>query len=198
MVFSKQFWTVLVRPSVLPFFILALIDCGLTVYGTSRALGGPLATSMVVGLIVGTGVLITLLSTFDIWGSWHPVLRESPIMTRLLRGLWVVVFLYDWFTSMVGIYDLTGLSTEQLGLFESLTQARQPQLGMDDAVSCRDGRRSRRLRLDPRRFLHGLQRTPRGCQPEVAPCAAFSAATSASSSRMRAWNCVTVRATSSA
>jgi hypothetical protein len=122
MVFSKQFWTVLVRPSVLPFFILALIDCGLTVYGTSRALGGPLATSLVVGLIVGTGVLITLLSTFDIWGSWHPVLRESPVMTQLLRSLWVVVFMYDWLTSMVGIYDLTGLSTEQLGLFENLTR----------------------------------------------------------------------------
>lgn len=120
MVFSKQFWTVLVRPSVLPFFVLALIDCGLTVYGTSRALGGPLATSLVVGLIVGTGVLITLLSTFDIWGSWHPVLRESPVMTQLLRGLWVVVFLYDWFTSMVGIYDLTGVGTERL--FASVTQ----------------------------------------------------------------------------
>jgi hypothetical protein len=67
-------------------------------------------------------VLITLLSTFDIWGSWHPVLRESPTMTQLLRGLWVVVFLYDWFTSMIGIYDLTGLSTEQLDLSGSLKQ----------------------------------------------------------------------------
>ena len=92
MVLSRQFWRVLVKPSVLPFFILALIDCGLTVYGTSRALGGPKATSLVVGLIVGAGVLIALLSTFDIWGSWHPVLRESPVMTQLLRGIWVVVF----------------------------------------------------------------------------------------------------------
>jgi fatty acid desaturase len=113
MVFSRQFWRVLVRPSVLPFFILGLIDCGLTVYGTSRALGGPKATSLIVGLIVGAGVLITLLSTFDIWGSWHPVLRESPLMTQLLRGLWVVVFMYDWVTSMVGIYDLTGMNTER-------------------------------------------------------------------------------------
>ena len=123
MVFSKQFWKVLVRPSVLPFFVLALIDCGLTVYGTSRALGGPLATSLIVGLIVGAGVLITLLSTFDIWGSWHPVLHESPLMTQLLRGLWVVVFLYDWVTSMVGIYDLTGLSEERFALADGLIEA---------------------------------------------------------------------------
>jgi hypothetical protein len=113
MVFSKQFWKVLLRPAVLPFFVLALIDCGLTVYGTSRALGGPIITSLIVGLIVGSGVLITLLSTFDIWGSWHPVLRESPLMTQILRGLWVVVFLYDWATSMVGIFDLTGVNSEQ-------------------------------------------------------------------------------------
>jgi hypothetical protein len=123
MVFSKQFWRVLVRPAVVPFFIVALIDCGMTVYGTSRALGGPLATSLVVGLIVGAGVLITLLSTFDIWGSWHPVLRESPLMSRLLRSLWVVIFLYDWVTSMVGIFDLTGLSKERLELSDGLLQA---------------------------------------------------------------------------
>ena len=52
MVFSKQFWKVLVRPTVVPFFILALIDCGMTVYGTFRALGGPFVTSLVVDLIV--------------------------------------------------------------------------------------------------------------------------------------------------
>ena len=120
MVFSRQFWRVLIKPSVLPFFILGLIDCGLTVYGTSRALGGPKATSLIVGLIVGAGVLITLLSTFDIWGSWHPVLRESPLMTQLLRGLWVVVFMYDWVTSMVGIYDLTGLNTERFSFSDGL------------------------------------------------------------------------------
>jgi hypothetical protein len=112
MVFSRQFWKVLVRPAVLPFFILALIDGGMTVYGTSRAIGGPLMASLIVGLIVGSGVLITLLSTFDIWGSWHPVLRESPIMTQLLRTIWVVAFLYDWSTSVVAIFDIAGLDKQ--------------------------------------------------------------------------------------
>lgn len=123
MVFSKQFWKVLVRPTVVPFFILALIDCGMTVYGTSRALGGPFVMSLIVGLIVGAGVLITLLSTFDIWGSWHPVLRESPLMARLLRSIWVVVFLFDWVTSMVGIFDLTGLNQERFEFSNGLLQA---------------------------------------------------------------------------
>ncbi len=125
MVFSKQFWSVLVRPAVLPFFLLALIDCAMTVYGTSKALGGPVVTSMIVGVIVGAGVLITLLSTFDIWGSWHPVLRESPLMTQFLRSLWVVVFLYDWATSIVGIHELTGPNMERLepsrGLLEFIS-----------------------------------------------------------------------------
>ncbi len=121
-VLSKQFWRVLVRPAVLPFFVLAMVDGGLTVYGTSRALGGPLATSLIVGLIVGCGVLITLLSTFDIWGSWHPVLRESPVMTQLLRGLWVVVFLYDWATSMVGILELAALDNEPFKFLDGLPQ----------------------------------------------------------------------------
>jgi hypothetical protein len=44
-------------------------------------------------LIVGSGVLITLLSAFDIWGRWHTVLRESAIMTQLLRAIWVIAFL---------------------------------------------------------------------------------------------------------
>ena len=123
MVFSKQFWKVLVRPAVLPFLVVALIDCAMTVYGTSKALGGPALTSLIVGLIVGAGVLITLLSTFDIWGTWHPVLRESPLMAQLLRSLWVVVFLYDWATSMVGIVDLTGLNKERFDLSGGLLQA---------------------------------------------------------------------------
>ena len=72
MVFSKQFWKVLLRPAVLPFFVVALIDCGLTVYGTSKALNGPIVTSLIVGFIVGCGVLVTLLSTFDIWGLGIP------------------------------------------------------------------------------------------------------------------------------
>jgi len=99
MFFSKPFWEVLVRPAVLPFLILALIDGGLTVYGTSKVLGGNPVVSLAAGLIIGLGVLITLLCTFDIWGTWHPVLRESSFMTVLLRGLWGVAFLYDWGTS---------------------------------------------------------------------------------------------------
>ncbi len=116
MVFSKHFWKVLVRPEVLPFFLLALIDGGMTVYGTSRAIGGPLMASLVVGLIVGAGVLITLLSTFDIWGSWHPVLRESALMTQLLRTIWVIAFLYDWATSVVAIFDIAGLDKHPFDL----------------------------------------------------------------------------------
>jgi hypothetical protein len=116
MVFSKQFWKVLVRQAVLPFFVLALIDGGMTVYGTSRAIGGPLLASTIVGLIVGSGVLITLLSTFDIWGSWHPVLRESATMTQLLRTIWVVAFLYDWATSIVAIFDIAGLDKRPFDL----------------------------------------------------------------------------------
>jgi hypothetical protein len=108
MIFSKPFWEVLVRPVVLPFFVLALIDGAMTVYGTSKVLGGPPALSLVAGLIVGLGVLITLLCTFDIWGTWHPVLRESTFMTLLLRGLWAVAFLYDWGTSGWGLYELMG------------------------------------------------------------------------------------------
>jgi hypothetical protein len=108
MIFSKPFWEVLVRPVVLPFFVLALIDGAMTVYGTSKVLGGPPALSLTAGLIVGLGVLITLLCTFDIWGTWHPVLRESAFMTLLLRGLWAVAFLYDWGTSGWGLYELMG------------------------------------------------------------------------------------------
>jgi hypothetical protein len=108
MFFSKPFWEVLVRPVVLPFFVLALIDTALTVYGTAELLNGPRAVSLVAGLIVGLGVLITLLCTFDIWGTWHAVLRESAFMLLLLRGLWVVAFLYDWGTSGWGLYQLMG------------------------------------------------------------------------------------------
>ena len=111
MVFSKPFWEVLVRPVVLPFFVLGLIDGAMTVYGTSKALNGDPVFSLAVGLIVGLGVLITLLCTLDIWGTWHPVLRESTFMTFLLRGLWGVVFLYDWGTSALGLYQLMGLET---------------------------------------------------------------------------------------
>lgn len=110
MLFSKPFWEVLVRPAVLPFFALALIDGALTVYGTSKALGGAPAVSLAAGLIVGLGVLITLLCTFDIWGTWHPVLRESLFITWLLRGLWGIAFLYDWGTSGWGLYELMGAS----------------------------------------------------------------------------------------
>lgn len=88
MVFSKPFWEVLVRPVVLPFLLVALVDGALTVYGTSSALGGSPTFSLAAGLVVGLGVLIILLSTFDIWGTWHPVLRESEFMTLLLRCLW--------------------------------------------------------------------------------------------------------------
>jgi hypothetical protein len=66
MVFSKPFWEVLVKPVMLPFLLIALIDGALTVYGTSKSLGGSPMLSLAAGLIVGLGVLITLLSTFDI------------------------------------------------------------------------------------------------------------------------------------
>lgn len=108
MFFSKPFWEVLVKPVVLPFFMLALIDGALTVYGTAELLNGPRAVSLAAGLVVGLGVLITLLCTFDIWGTWHAVLRESQFMTLLLRGLWAVAFLYDWGTSGWGLYELMG------------------------------------------------------------------------------------------
>jgi hypothetical protein len=108
MVFSKPFWEVLVKPAVLPFFMLALIDGALTVYGTAKGLGGSQAFSLAAGLIVGAGVLITLLCTFDIWGTWHPVLRESVFMPLLLRSLWAVAFLYDWGTSAWALHELMG------------------------------------------------------------------------------------------
>ena len=63
MVFSKPFWEVLVKPVMLPFLLIALIDGALTVYGTSKSLGGSPMLSLAAGLIVGLGVLITLLST---------------------------------------------------------------------------------------------------------------------------------------
>jgi len=44
-------------------------------------------------------------------------------MTQLLRSLWVVVFFYDWGSSMVGIYDLAGLSTERFESSDGLLQA---------------------------------------------------------------------------
>ncbi len=106
MVFTKPFWEVLVRPVVLPFFLLALLDGAMTVFGTSKALGGSPLVSLTAGLIVGSGVMVTLLCTFDIWGTWHPVLRESTFMTWLLRGLWGVAFFYDWGTSAWGLYEL--------------------------------------------------------------------------------------------
>ena len=108
MVFSKPFWEVLIKPVMLPFLLIALIDGALTVYGTSKALGGSPVLSLAAGLIVGLGVLITLLSTFDIWGTWHPVLRESTFMTFLLRSLWGAALLYDWGTSSSGLYELMG------------------------------------------------------------------------------------------
>jgi hypothetical protein len=124
MILSQQFWTVLLRPAVLPFFVLALIDGLMTIYGTSRAVGGSALVSAIIGLIVGLGVLITLLSTFDIWGSWHPVLRESAIMTQLLRAIWVIAFLYDWATSLVAIIDLAGLGDHSFNLLQVLTADR--------------------------------------------------------------------------
>jgi hypothetical protein len=124
MILSQQFWTVLLRPAVLPFFVLALIDGLMTIYGTSRAVGGPASVSAIIGLIVGLGVLITLLSTFDIWGSWHPVLRESAIMTQLLRAIWVIAFLYDWGTSLVAIIDLAGLGDHSFSLLQVTTADR--------------------------------------------------------------------------
>ena len=116
MLLSQQFWKVLIRPAVLPFFVLALVDAIMTIYGTSRAIGGPPIASAIIGLIAGLGILITLLSTFDIWGSWHPVLRESPIMTQLLRAIWVTAFAYDWVTSIVAIIDLVGLADHPFDL----------------------------------------------------------------------------------
>jgi hypothetical protein len=71
MILSQQFWKVLMRSAVLPFFVLAPVDALMTTYGTSRAVGDPLVGPAIIGLIVGSGVLITLLSTFYIWGSWH-------------------------------------------------------------------------------------------------------------------------------
>jgi hypothetical protein len=124
MILSQQFWKVLMRPAVLPFFVLALIDGVMTIYGTSRAVGGPTMASAIIGLIVGSGVLITLLSTFDIWGSWHPVLRESAIMTQLLRAIWVIAFLFDWATSLVAIVDLAGLADGSVDLMHMLTADR--------------------------------------------------------------------------
>jgi hypothetical protein len=116
MLLSQQFWKVLVRPAVLPFFVLALVDAMMTIYGTSRAIGGPPVASTIIGVVVGLGILITLLSTFDIWGSWHPVLRETPVMTRLLRTIWVIAFAYDWVTSIVAIIDLTGVTNHPFDL----------------------------------------------------------------------------------
>jgi hypothetical protein len=121
MILSPQFWKVLMRPAVLPFFVLALIDGLMTIYGTSHAIGGPVVASAIIGLIVGSGVLITLLSTFDIWGSWHPVLRESPIMTQLLRAIWVIAFVYDWVTSIIAIFDLSGLGDQHLDVLHMIT-----------------------------------------------------------------------------
>jgi hypothetical protein len=124
MILSQQFWKVLMRPAVLPFFVLALVDALMTTYGTSRAVGGPPVGSAIIGLIVGSGVLITLLSTFDIWGSWHPVLRESAAITQLLRAIWVIAFLYDWATSLVAIIDLAGLADHSFNLLHMLTADR--------------------------------------------------------------------------
>lgn len=121
MILSRQFWKVLMQPAVLPFFVLALIDGLMTIYGTLRSVGGPSLGSAIIGLVVGLAVLITLLSTFDIWGSWHPVLRESAIMTQLLRAFWVIAFLYDWMTSLVAIIDLAGLSDHSFNLLQMLT-----------------------------------------------------------------------------
>jgi hypothetical protein len=124
MVLSRQFWRVLIQPAVLPFLVLACIDGLMTIYGTSRAVGGPALVSGMIGLIVGLAVLITLLSTFDIWGTWHPVLRESVVITQLLRAIWVIAFLYDWVTSLVAIVDLTGLGDHTFDLLQLLTADR--------------------------------------------------------------------------
>jgi hypothetical protein len=61
--------------------------------------------SLPAGLIVGIAVLITLLCTFDIWGTWHAVLQESAFMATLLRILWGAAFVYDWGTSAWGLYE---------------------------------------------------------------------------------------------
>lgn len=141
MLLSQQFWKVLVRPAVLPFFVLALVDGIMTIYGTSRAIGGPPIVSAIIGLIVGLGILITLLSTFDIWGSWHPVLRESRIMTQLLRAIWVIAFAYDWVTSLVAIIDLAGLADHPFDLSQifnanSVTLIRFIAAGLAALVVC--------------------------------------------------------------
>jgi hypothetical protein len=119
MVFGKPFWEVLRRPAVLPFSILAGIDCLMTVIGTflvfydrpPEALLANLlviAGSVIGGLIVGLGVMITLLCTFDIWGAWHPVLQERAFMRWMLWGVWGVAFVYDWGTSFWSLFRFVG------------------------------------------------------------------------------------------
>jgi hypothetical protein len=114
-----------VRPAVLPFLVLALVDVLGTIYGTWLAIdNGRPVVSAIIGLIVGSAVLITLLSTFDIWGSWHPVLSESPVMTQLLRAIWAVAFVYDWATTVVAILNLAGLHERGFDLWHMITTDR--------------------------------------------------------------------------
>jgi hypothetical protein len=89
MVFSKPFWEVLVRPVVPPFLLVALVDGALTVYGTSKALGGSPTFSLAAGLVVRLGVLIILLSTFDIWDVASGATRigvHDPAAALLVGG----------------------------------------------------------------------------------------------------------------
>ena len=45
-------------------------------------------------------------------------------MTQLLRGIWLIAFLYDWATSPVAIIDLAGLGDHAFNLLHMLTTDR--------------------------------------------------------------------------
>jgi hypothetical protein len=126
----ERFWAVLFKPLVLPFFLLALVDCFMTILGTATVLGltewswdRSAVGALSVAAIVAFGVLFTLLATFDIWGKSHRVLEDAPVIKLFLRTFWVVAFGYDLITTYLGIAPNTVTCEKLVEPFTYLVRA---------------------------------------------------------------------------
>ena len=69
------------------------------------------------------------------------MLRESSVMTYLLRAIWIIAFAYDWATSMVAVINLAGLADHPFDLIRiinanSPTRMRYITAGLAALVIC--------------------------------------------------------------
>lgn len=81
------------------FLIIAVWDAFTTVFGTIAILGGANFGTIVMGVMVAVLMLILFVSTFRIWDNPN---IDSEFIGILLKGLWLLAFCYDLYTSYYG------------------------------------------------------------------------------------------------